>query len=154
MPFKIYQGSTVIAEGESPLAINGLEPNTEVTAGEYQAVRVDGERESERVDIPGFTTLAESEPDQIEEPNVEPEEIDVRPQTNNFSEQGVVRYMTATVLPEEADQTVTWESEDTNIALIDAEGKVTARNPGTTTIIATASNGVTGTATINCNWGG
>lgn len=57
MPFKIYQGEDVVVEGESPLEINGIEPNTDVAAGEYQAVRVEDDRESERVDIPAFKTL-------------------------------------------------------------------------------------------------
>lgn len=57
MSFKIYKDNQVVAEGESPLAITGLEPNTDVTTGEYQAVRVEDDNESERVDIPAFTTL-------------------------------------------------------------------------------------------------
>lgn len=57
--FKIYKNDEVIAESESPLAITGLQPNTDVTEGEYQAVRVEGDKESARVDVPGFTTLAE-----------------------------------------------------------------------------------------------
>lgn len=58
MTFKIYKGDDVIVEGESPLTITGLEPNTDVTAGEYQAVRVEDDQESERVNIPSFTTLS------------------------------------------------------------------------------------------------
>src|SRR5690625_6634927 len=56
--FRIYKGDTVIIEGESPLAITGLDPNTDVEKGEYQVVRVDGDKESDRVDIPAFTTLS------------------------------------------------------------------------------------------------
>lgn len=55
--FKIYKGESVVVEGESPLSITGLEPNTEVATGEYQAVRVDGDKESDRVNIPSFKTL-------------------------------------------------------------------------------------------------
>lgn len=57
MPFKIYKDDDVIAEGESPLTITGINPNTDVAKGEYQAVRVEGEEESERIDIPAFKTL-------------------------------------------------------------------------------------------------
>lgn len=57
MTFKIYKGDTVVVEGESPLTITGIVPNTDVAKGTYQAVRVDGENESERVDIPAFKTL-------------------------------------------------------------------------------------------------
>lgn len=56
--FRIYKGDTVIDEGESPLSITGLDPDTEVEKGEYQAVRVDGDNESDRVDIPAFKTLS------------------------------------------------------------------------------------------------
>lgn len=55
--FKIYKGDDVIVEGESPLTITGLEPNTNITTGEYQVVRVKDDKESEKVDIPAFTTL-------------------------------------------------------------------------------------------------
>lgn len=55
--FKIYKGDEVIDEGESPLEITGVGANKEVAKGEYQAVRVDGENESKRVDIPAFKTL-------------------------------------------------------------------------------------------------
>jgi len=57
MSFKIYKGDAVVADGESPLTITGIDPNTDVSEGEYQATRVDGDNESERVDIPSFTTL-------------------------------------------------------------------------------------------------
>src|SRR5699024_2102444 len=55
--FKIYKGDSVVVEGESPLSITGLDPNTEVPKGEYQAVRVEDDKESDRVDIPAFKTL-------------------------------------------------------------------------------------------------
>lgn len=55
--FKIYKNDEVITEGESPLSITGINPNTDVVAGEYQVVRVDGDKESERVDISSFKTL-------------------------------------------------------------------------------------------------
>lgn len=55
--FKVYKGNDVIVEGESPLEIIGINTNTEVSEGEYQVVRVEDDRESERVDIPAFTTL-------------------------------------------------------------------------------------------------
>lgn len=55
--FKIYKGDDVVVEGKSPLTITGINPNTDVAKGEYQAVRVEGGKESERVDIPAFKTL-------------------------------------------------------------------------------------------------
>ena len=66
MPFRIYQGNTVIDEGDSPLTIAGLEADTDVEVGEHQATHFEvdeneEERESERVDIPAFRTLPEEE---------------------------------------------------------------------------------------------
>lgn len=57
MSFRIYKGDDVIAEGESPLTITGIAPNTNVAVGEYQVVRVEDEKESDRVDILEFKTL-------------------------------------------------------------------------------------------------
>lgn len=57
MSYKIYKGEAVVVEGESPLTITGIAPNTTVASGDYKATRVDGERESEKVDIPSFKTL-------------------------------------------------------------------------------------------------
>lgn len=44
--------------------------------------------------------------------------------------------LTASILPEDATETVTWESEDTSIATVDATGKVTAVAQGVTSIFA------------------
>lgn len=55
--YKIYKEDVVVAEGESPLTITGINPNTNIAEGTYQAVKVDGEQESERVDISAFKTL-------------------------------------------------------------------------------------------------
>lgn len=57
MPFRIYKGDTVVSEGESPLEIKGIGANKDVAKGEYQAVRVEDDRESDKVDIPAFKTL-------------------------------------------------------------------------------------------------
>ncbi len=45
----------------------------------------------------------------------------------------------------------TWESDDENVATVDADGLVSGVSPGVATITATAPNGVSGTATVTVN---
>ena len=60
--------------------------------------------------------------------------------------------LTATVAPENAtDKTVTWESDKTNIATVDKNGKVTAIKDGTAIITAKTANGKTATCTVTVN---
>ena len=57
--------------------------------------------------------------------------------------------LTATVKPDDAeDKTVTWTSDDPNIAEVDQNGKVTPKSLGTTNIRVTASNGVNAQCTV------
>ena len=50
--------------------------------------------------------------------------------------------LTATVLPNNAtDKTVTWNSDNTNVADVDGNGKVTAKSKGSATITCTANDG-------------
>ncbi len=56
--------------------------------------------------------------------------------------------LSATVLPTDAEnKTVTWTSDNTAVAIIDANGTLTAISPGTVNITATA-DGVSGTKTL------
>lgn len=90
--FRIYKGDTVVVEGESPLQITGVGADTEVSVGEYQAVRVDDDKESERVDIPAFKTLP-----------IAVTGVTVSPKTST-AEAGTAgsRQLTATVAPADA----------------------------------------------------
>lgn len=54
--YRIYKGSEKVVEGASPLTITGL--GAKVAAGTYHIVRVQDEKESEKVAIPAFTVLA------------------------------------------------------------------------------------------------
>ena len=65
-------------------------------------------------------------------------------------EKGDTATLTATVAPATAaNQTVTWESADTNIATVSAGGVVTAKNGGSTTVTAkTADGGFTADCTV------
>ena len=57
--------------------------------------------------------------------------------------------LTATIVPDYAkDRSLTFSSSDSSVAAVDSNGKVVAKKEGSTTITATASNGVKGTITI------
>src|SRR5699024_1264764 len=124
--FRIYEGESVVVEGESPLTITGLDPNTDVAKGTYQAVRVDGDRESERVDIPGFKTKP-----------IKEESVTIAPKTNNL-EEDATRQLNVTLEPSNAtnqDVAYTYDNEaiatdDTN-GLVKGMAEVTEINRGT-----------------------
>ena len=60
---------------------------------------------------------------------------------------GDTETLTATVSPDGAtDKTVTWSSDNTSVATVDANGKVTAASAGTATITVTATNGTDDTS--------
>lgn len=64
---------------------------------------------------------------------------------------GETQQLSASVMPEDADNTtVRWESDDSKVASVDANGLVKALRGGTATITATANDGsgVTGSLTI------
>lgn len=135
--FRIYKGDTVIIEGESPLTITGIDPDTEVAKGEYQVVRFDGDRESERVDIPSFKTLP-----------IDVETVTISPQNNNLKI-GDTRQLNIEIEPDNAtNQEVNWISDDESVATVDRDGLVTAEGVGSATITATV-DGISDTATVN-----
>lgn len=77
------------------------------------------------------------------------ETITITPSTTEI---GLSRSMTlkATVLPANTvDKNITWSSSDDSIATVDQNGVITTKEFGQVTITATASNGRSGTATIN-----
>ena len=61
---------------------------------------------------------------------------------------GTSKNIIAKVLPNDADQTVTWGSSDEGIATVDSNGRVTAHAVGSVMIIATTSNGMSDHCTI------
>ena len=70
--------------------------------------------------------------------------IIVKKDSENFS-------LSATVLPENAsDKTITWRSNDTNICTVE-NGTITVKNPGRTTITATAGDKKTSAAVLVIN---
>ncbi|EUJ34274.1 Ig-like domain-containing protein [Brochothrix campestris] len=135
--FKIYKGDDVIAEGESPLAITDVNPNTEVAEGSYKATRVVNDKESEKVDIPAFKTLA-----------INPTAVALD-KTTVAGKVGETVTLVATVSPSDAtDKTVAWTSSAVAVATVDANGKVTYVAEGEAVItVKTVSGNKTATCT-------
>lgn len=53
-----------------------------------------------------------------------------------------------TMTPVEATTSISWRTMDTSIATVSSDGKVTARAPGKTYVVATTENGFTGTCLV------
>lgn len=135
--FKIYKGDDVVVEGESPLTITGLDPDTEITEGTYQVVRVDDDNESDRVDIPAFKTLP-----------IEVDSVELTPNTNNL-EVDETRQLNVDISPSNAtNQSASYESSNEGVATVNNDGLVTAVAEGEATITVTV-DGKTDTATVN-----
>lgn len=63
--------------------------------------------------------------------------------------EGETMQLTATVTPYDAvDKTVTWISDNTTVATVDADGVVTAKGVGTANVIATTSNNLAAVCVI------
>lgn len=62
---------------------------------------------------------------------------------------GLTETLTATVIPEDADdKTIVWSTSATRIATVDSNGKITAKSVGTATVKATTVNGLSATCTV------
>lgn len=130
MSYKIYKGDAVVVEGESPLTITGIAPNTTVASGDYKAVRVDGERESAKVDIPTFKTLS-----------IAVTGVTIAPKTASLVI-GATQQLTPTVLPANAtNKAVSYASSAAGVATVNASGLVAAVAVGTATITVTTTDG-------------
>lgn len=64
--------------------------------------------------------------------------------------EGDVFYLSASVYPSNANQSVTWSSSNTNVVAVGNTGRVTAIKPGTAVVSAKTVNGKTATCTIIC----
>lgn len=136
MSFRIYKGDTLVIEGDSPLSITGIQPNTDISKGEYQAVRVINNRESERVDIPAFKTL----PVKVTGVTVSPKTLSSESGKDDGAD------ITASVQPSNAtNKTVAYKVEPATEGLtVNASGRVewTASVPsGEYTVTATTQDG-------------
>lgn len=83
--------------------------------------------------------------------NVKPTSITLSASKASLIE-GETLQLTATVSPSDAvDKTVTWMSDNTNVATVDNNGLITAKSSGTANIIATTSNNLAAVCAITVN---
>ncbi|MBQ2951191.1 MAG: Ig-like domain-containing protein [Prevotella sp.] len=78
-----------------------------------------------------------------------PTSVSISPSSVTLTEGGS-RYLTVTVYPSTASQSVSWSSSNSSLVSVSSSGKITAIKAGTATITATTSNGKTGTCAVTC----
>lgn len=62
---------------------------------------------------------------------------------------GTTHQITVALKPNDAVSTLTWYSDDTEVAIVSQSGVISAVNPGTTTIKVKTANGLTATCTLS-----
>ncbi len=88
------------------------------------------------------TVIEKQDPEPDPEPEVIPVENVALNQNNVTLNIGETTTLQATITPDNAtNKTVTWSSEDSDIASVDKDGKVTAKEVGKTTITVTTEDG-------------
>lgn len=116
----------------------------------FPAIEVDGELPSggkrELVEVTLNWTVAKLAPTITRVPFVPVTSIAVAPTTASIAV-GATRQLTASALPAEAGQNVTWSSSAPGVATVSSTGLVTAVAAGTATITATSVSDGTKTAT-------
>lgn len=135
--FKVYNGTEVIKEGASPLALTGLTASTKYN---LKISAVEDGKESDKVDVPEFTTKTAV---------VAVTSVELTPATVSV-EIGSKTQLTATVKPAGAtNKNVTYSSSDDTKATVSATGEVTGVAEGTATITVTTEDGnKTATSTV------
>lgn len=135
--FKVYNGTEVIKEGASPLALTGLTASTNYN---LKISAVEDGKESDKVDVPEFTTKTAV---------VAVTSVELTPATVSV-EIGSKTQLTATVKPAGAtNKNVTYSSSDDTKATVSATGEVTGVAEGTATITVTTEDGnKTATSTV------
>ena len=128
---RLYKADgTKVADGtENEVKLTGLAAGTVVKAGDYQVARVDGDRESDKVNVPGFTVKTIAVTD-----------VTLNKTATTLTVGGT-ETLTATVAPANAtEKGVTWSTSNSTFASV-TNGKVTAVGPGVATITVTTKDG-------------
>lgn len=125
---KITQGEV----GTKQVTITGLKSGTKVAKGDYQVAYSDGTSESDKVDIPSFTTLT---------PTISVTGVILSKETLSLVV-GSTDILVATILPENAtNEGIVTTSDNEDVATFSPDGKVTAIGKGTANVTVTTMDG-------------
>ena len=72
--------------------------------------------------------------------DIQPTGIELNKSTLRFTSVGQAHHLIATVYPSDATQSVTWKSDNTQVAIVDEKGLITVTGFGETTIHASTAN--------------
>lgn len=131
-PLKWSNGSDTRNVSDFSLLLGRNEGTVEVTLSVLASTNYEGylPTEASHIEIGTMTV-------NVEAPAVAVESVSVSSAETAMTV-GATQQLSATVLPAEASQTVTWTSSDTSVLSVDSKGLVTAVGNGTATITATA----------------
>lgn len=93
----------------------------------------------------GVTTLYELNP---YSPQPVIQSVALEPKTLSMSVGESSSDLKASILPNDADQTMTWTSSKSSVVSVDSSGTLKAKSAGTATITVKASNGMTASSTV------
>lgn len=111
--------------------------------GTVTGVKVGKTKVRVKTDVGGYTAYCNVT---VKEPPVDPTKITVKGIINLYK--GYSYTIVPTLQPNNAETTYTWKSDDTNIATVNTEGKITAKKEGTATITITTKNGLKATCVV------
>lgn len=133
---KITQGEV----GTKRATITGLEGGKEVAEGDYQVAYSDGTSESDKVDVPSFTTLT---------PTIPVTGVTLSKETLSLVV-GSTDILVATIVPENATNGgIVTTSDNEDVATFSPDGKVTAIGKGTANVtVTTVDGGFTATCVV------
>lgn len=133
---KITQGEV----GTKQATITGLNSGTKVAKGDYQVAYSDGASESDKVDIPSFTTLT---------PTIPVTGVTLSKDTLSLVV-GANEVLVATIVPDNAtNKDIICTSDNEAVATFGNDGKVTAISPGTANVtVTTVDGGFTATCVV------
>lgn len=140
----VYKGEEVIKrqeenkDGKTSVIIDGLESNTDYTKGTYKLAWSNGAKESDKVDVPTFTT-----------DKVGVTTVTATPETVTITV-GETSQIATDVEPTNADdKTLTYTSNNEPVATVDDSGLITAVKAGDATITVKSNDNTKATAKVS-----